>query len=107
MQRITMFLNVLQNNIQMFSALETLLKLSISDNALNTGLSGEHLVRAEASNCCKDKTWSSFMCIMALSTVLKGSMDLWLSGLRRRTRDPTVVSSKPRSVISVKMTSQC
>ena len=34
-------------------------------------------------------------------------MELWPSGLRRRARDPMVVSSKPRSDISVEVTSRC
>ena len=37
----------------------------------------------------------------------KKTEHLWPSGLRRRTRDPTVVSSKPRSDISVEVTAQC
>ena len=34
-------------------------------------------------------------------------LELWPSGIRRRARDPMVVSSKPRSDISVEVTSQC
>ena len=34
-------------------------------------------------------------------------MGLWPTGIRRGARDPMVVSSKPRSDISVEVTSQC
>ena len=38
---------------------------------------------------------------------VEGAVELWPSGIRRRARDPMVVSSKPHSDISVEVTSQC
>ena len=38
---------------------------------------------------------------------VEGAVGLWPGGIRRRARDPLVVSSKPRSDISVEVTSQC
>lgn len=45
--------------------------MSVSLACLDTGLSKEELVQQEAIlNCC-DKTWSSFLCILALSSVIR------------------------------------
>ena len=38
---------------------------------------------------------------------VEGAVELWPGGIRRRARDPMVVSSKPRTGISVEVISQC
>ena len=53
-----------------FSSPETLLKISVSSTSFDTGCSGEDLVKAEALHCCSDKTWSSYLCMLDLSTVV-------------------------------------
>ena len=53
-----------------FSSPETLLKISVSSTSFDTGCSGEDLVKAEALHCCSDKTWSSYLCMLGLSTVV-------------------------------------
>ena len=65
-----LFLSFFGNHKDLFSSKESLLKLSVSDESFNGGSSGEVLVKAEAINCCRDKKWSSFLCILALSSVI-------------------------------------
>ena len=38
---------------------------------------------------------------------VEGAVELWPGGIRRRARDPMVVSSKPRTGISVEVIPQC
>lgn len=62
-------------NSQLFSSLETILKCCISDDALNTDLSSFKLVQREAINSCSKNKWSSFISILALSTVINRSIE--------------------------------
>lgn len=43
--------------------------MSVSFESLDSGLSGERLVKMEAILNCKDKTYASFLCILGLSSV--------------------------------------
>ena len=47
-----------------------LLPLSISVECLDTGLAENYLVRHEAILNITDKKWSSFLCVLGLSSVL-------------------------------------
>ena len=44
--------------------------MSVSVESLDMGFTGNSLVRAEAISKCKDKKWSSFLCVLALSSVV-------------------------------------
>ena len=57
-----------------FPSLGSLLAISVSDAALLTNCKADDLVRQEAiHNCCKNQ-WSSFLSILALSTVISRSI---------------------------------
>ena len=57
------------NHKDLFSSKKSLLKLCVSEETFNSGFSHQELVKAEATNSCRDKKWSSFLCILALSSV--------------------------------------
>ena len=44
--------------------------MSVLVESLDMGFTGDSLVRAEAISNCKDKKWSSFLCMLALSSVV-------------------------------------
>ena len=52
------------------TTIKNLLPMSVSLASLESGLTGEDLVRVEAISNCTEKVWSSFICILALSTVV-------------------------------------
>ena len=57
-----------------FPSLGSLLAISVSDTALLTNCKSDELVRQEAiHSCCKNR-WSSFLSILALSTVVGRSI---------------------------------
>lgn len=51
-------------------SLNNLLPLSVSFECLDSGLSGDELVKKQAFVNCTDKKWSSFLCILGLSSVI-------------------------------------
>ena len=51
-------------------SVKNLLPLSVSFGSLDQDVTGEDLVKAEATLNCSDKTWASFLCILGLSSVL-------------------------------------
>lgn len=50
---------------------ESALKLSVTKKSFSTATSGIDLVRTEAFNLCYDRSWSSFLCLLSLDTVIK------------------------------------
>ena len=54
-------------NKECFSCLES---VSVSDASFETDLKSEKLVQHEAINNCHEGQWSSFLCILALSSVV-------------------------------------
>lgn len=53
---------------------KNLLPLSVSMESLDTGLTEDALVKQEAISNCHDGRWSSFLCILGLSSVLHRSI---------------------------------
>ena len=45
--------------------------MSVSQESINTGSSKDNLVKQEAILNCNDRKWSSFLCILRLSSVLQ------------------------------------
>ena len=64
------FSQVFDKHSNLFSSIETLLKISVSDVSFNTGLLADNLVKHEAIHNCRQNEWSSFLCILGLSTVI-------------------------------------
>ena len=64
------FSQVFDKHSNLFSSIETLLKISVSDASFNTGLLANNLVKHEAIHNCRQNEWSSFLCILGLSTVI-------------------------------------
>ena len=52
-----------------FESLSGMVSMCVSFEAIDTKLSFDELVRAEAISNCKDKKWCGFLCLFALSTV--------------------------------------
>lgn len=52
-----------------FKSLSGMVAMSVSFGAVDTNLSLDELVRAEAVLNCSDKQWCGFLCLLALSTV--------------------------------------
>lgn len=50
--------------------LNNLLPLSVSEKCFDSGFSKDELVKKEAMLNCNDKEWSSFLCILGLSSVI-------------------------------------
>ena len=67
-------LYIYTNHRNVFASLESLLKVSVSHKTLDTGLSSDEAVKEEAINNCHDKSWSSFLCISGLSSVIQRSI---------------------------------
>ena len=52
-----------------FNNADTLLALSVSHSALDSGKTKMELVKEEALNICSPFKWSGFLCVLALSSV--------------------------------------
>ena len=50
--------------------------MSVSDLTLKSGLKGEDLVKKEAISMCRNNIWASFLCVLALSSVLQHKISL-------------------------------
>ena len=50
--------------------IRNLLPMPVSVESLDMGFTGNSLVRAKAISKCKDKKWFSFVCVLALSSVV-------------------------------------
>ena len=54
--------------------MESILKMYVSHETLDTGLSSDEAVKEEAINNCHDKAWSSFLCMLGLSSLIQRSI---------------------------------
>ena len=63
------FFKALQNSKHLKS-IESILKVSVSDESFNTGLCSERLVQAEAKRNTIDRKWGSFLCVLGLSSII-------------------------------------
>ena len=59
------------------NSINNLLPMSVSFDSLDSGLSGEELVRVEAISNCNDKKFASFLCILGLSSVTNRNITLF------------------------------
>ena len=64
------FLTLVNEHSQYFRIIDNLLPKSISEESLDSGKTKQDLVKQEAILNCNDKKWSSFLCILGLSSVL-------------------------------------
>ena len=67
---------IFTNHRNVFAFLESILNIYVSHKTLDTGLSSDDAVKEEAINNCHDKAWSSFLCILDLSSVIQRSIYL-------------------------------
>ena len=65
-----LFLSTFSNHRECFSSVNNILKACVSDASINMDLVSENLVQHEAISNCNAKSWSSFLCILALSSVI-------------------------------------
>ena len=63
------FLKVMNSHSGVFNNADTLLSLSVSHSALDSGKTKMELVKEEALNICSPFKWSGFLCVLALSSV--------------------------------------
>ena len=49
---------------------KNILSILVSDNSFNTGKIATDLIKLEAILNCKNKSWSGFLCVLALSSVI-------------------------------------
>ena len=49
---------------------KNILSILVSDNSFNTGKIATDLIKQEEILNCKNKTWSGFLCVLALSSVI-------------------------------------
>ena len=59
------------------SSINNILPMSVSFDSLDSGSSGEELVKVEAISNCKDKQFASFLCILGLSSVTNRNITLF------------------------------
>ena len=64
------FLTLVNEHSQYFRIIDNLLPKSVSEESLDSGKTKQDLVKQEAILNCNDKKWSSFLCILGLSSVL-------------------------------------
>ena len=65
-----LFSYILDQYPSYFSSLNNIFKMSLSLKTVDSDLSSSDAVEAEALNICCDKQWSSFICVLALSSVI-------------------------------------
>ena len=63
------FVKVTNSHVGVFNNDDTLLALSVSHGALDSGKTKIELVKEEAVNICSPFKWSRFLCVLALSSV--------------------------------------
>ena len=63
------FVKVMNSHSGAFNNIDTLLALSVSHGALDSGKTKMELVKEETLNICSLFKWSSFLCVLALSSV--------------------------------------
>ena len=63
------FVKVMNSHSGVFNNVDTLLALSVSHSALDSGKTKMELVKEEALNICSPFKWSGFLCVLALSSV--------------------------------------
>ena len=59
----------MNSHSSVFNNADTLLALSVSHSALDSGKTKMELVKEEALNICSPFKWSGFLCVLALSSV--------------------------------------
>ena len=64
------FSTLVNEHSQYFQNINNLLLQSVSKESLDSGMTKQDLVKQEAILNCADKKWSSFLCILGLSSVL-------------------------------------
>ena len=60
------FVKVMNSNSDVFNNVDTLLALSVSHGALDSGKTKMELVKEEALNICSPYKWSGFLCVCLL-----------------------------------------
>ena len=86
------------------STVDSALKLAVSDLSFNSNISGVELVKLEAFNNCKKFTWSSFLCILALSSVIQTSIQsLYPDNGLQKYRNIFNIMLDPRRVVHDEM----
>ena len=63
------FVKVMNSHSGVFNNVDTLLALSVSHGALDSGKTKMELVKEEALNICSLFKWSGFLCVLASSSV--------------------------------------
>ena len=63
------FVKVMNSHSGVFNNVDTLLALSVSHGALDSGKTKMELVKEEALNICSPFKWSGLLCVLALSSV--------------------------------------
>ena len=63
------FVKVMNGHSGVLNNVNTLLALSVSHGALDSGKTKMELVKEEALNICCPFKWSGFLCVLALSSV--------------------------------------
>ena len=58
-----------KHKVSICQHLKNILPMCVSYQAVDCSLTGDQLVKKEAILNCSDKTWSSFLCILALASV--------------------------------------
>lgn len=67
-----LFLEIFSKHSDIFVSIRSIFVISLSDAAFNSqSLSSVKLIELEAINICSANVWSSFVCILALSEILK------------------------------------
>jgi hypothetical protein len=75
-----LFRSVFASHPDLFQSVEAIFEFSVSNSAFNTSYSSSsELVKAEAVNNCCSRIWSSFLCILALSSVIKCKIETILT----------------------------
>ena len=59
------------NSADIFSSVESSLKHSVSLSSIDSDLSSKKLAQKEAFHICSNRVWSSFLCVLGLSSVIE------------------------------------
>lgn len=94
------FVSLSAENSEVFRNIDNLLSMCVSFDSIDTGKRGKELVKEEAKYTCKNFNWSSFLCILGLTSVCSSKVQCFYKSIgtqaRYRLLFNTVIS--PRSL---------
>ena len=75
------FISLISNHSKVFSSIDTILAISVSQNALDSNKTKGELVQNEATNICTSFKWTGFLYVPGLASVCSSSVQYVIKAL--------------------------